>query len=139
MAVGKRPPPFANAVDNLGAKSTPISSCSLARESSFVLRAREHRFNRSSTIPSFVTLAPVEKNGPDFHRLAVQICSKSHIRSVPKSGSGVVTFREWWLEWWVSALSAACTGLVRLSRPCLLPCRDCNKGQSMPQGIEANG
>src|SRR6266853_6065408 len=121
MAVGKRPPPFANAVDNLGSKSPPISSCSLAREAIVVLRAREHRFNRSSTIPSFVTLAPVEKNGPDFHRLAAPTCSKSNIRSDPKPGSDAVTLRGRSLGWWVSALSATCTGLVRLLRPCLLP------------------
>lgn len=90
MAVGKRPPPFANAVDNLGSKSPPISSCSLAREAIFVLRAREHRFNRSSTIPSFVTLAPVEKNGPDFHRLALPNHPKSPIRSIPKYGSASI-------------------------------------------------
>src|SRR3989442_1624651 len=64
MAGGKRPPPFANAVDNLGSKTPAISSCSLAREANLVLRAREHRFNRSSTISSSVALAPVEKNGP---------------------------------------------------------------------------
>src|SRR5260370_25770775 len=139
MAVGKRPPPFANAVDNLGSKSPPISFCSLAREAIFLLRAREHRFNRSSTIPSFVTLAPVEKNGPDFHRLAAPTCSKSNIRSIPKSRSGVVMLLKRWLGWWVSALSATCTGLVRLSRACLLPGRDCNKGPPTPQGIEADG
>src|SRR6266478_4427351 len=75
MAGGKRPPPFANAVDNLGSKTPAISSCSLAREANLVLRAREHRFNRSSTISSSVALAPVEKTGPDFHRLAAPTCS----------------------------------------------------------------
>jgi hypothetical protein len=32
----------------------------------------------------------VEKNGPDFHRLAVPACPKSPIRSSPKYGSGAV-------------------------------------------------
>src|SRR5713226_1364191 len=41
-------------------------------------------------VTSFIFSTPVEKSGPDFHRLAVPIRWKSTIRSVPKSGSGVV-------------------------------------------------
>src|SRR6266404_9444086 len=120
MAGGKRPPPFANAVDNLGSKTPTISSCSLAREANLVLPAREHRFNRSSIISSSVALAPVEKNGPDFHRLAAPTCSKSPIRSDPKPGSGIVTLGQRRLRWCVSALSATCTELFLLQGTCLL-------------------
>lgn len=49
-----------------------------------------HRFNRSSLTMSSASLGPVEKSGADFHRLALPSLLKSPIRSIPKSGSGVV-------------------------------------------------
>ena len=48
------------------------------------------RFNRSSLTKSSASLGPVEKSGPDFHRVALPNLSKSTIRSIPKYGSGVV-------------------------------------------------
>ena len=45
---------------------------------------------RSSLTMSSASLVPVEKSGPDFHRLALPSHPKSHIRSIPKSGSGVI-------------------------------------------------
>jgi hypothetical protein len=39
---------------------------------------------------SSASLVPVEKSGPDFHRPALPSRPKSHIRSIPKPGSGVI-------------------------------------------------
>jgi len=39
---------------------------------------------------SSASLVPVEKSGPDFHRLAEPTCPKSAIRPIPKYGSGAV-------------------------------------------------
>jgi len=50
----------------------------------------DHGFNRSSSSMSSASLVPVEKNGPDFHRLAAPTRPKSPIRSFPKYGSGAV-------------------------------------------------
>jgi len=36
------------------------------------------------------SLVPVEKSGPDFHRLAAPAYLKSPIRSIPKYGSGAI-------------------------------------------------
>jgi hypothetical protein len=49
-----------------------------------------YRFNQSSLTKSSASLLPVEKSGPDFHRLALPNLLKSTIRSIPKYGSGVV-------------------------------------------------
>jgi hypothetical protein len=85
-----RPSIFANAVDNLG--PTPrsnLATLSLKREPAN--RAiGDHRFNRSSLTKSSASFGPVEKSGPDFHRLALPNLLKSNIRSIPKYGSGVV-------------------------------------------------
>ena len=43
-------------------------------------------------------LVPVEKNGSDFHRLAMPTHPKSPIRSIPKYGSGVIPLGYFWLE-----------------------------------------
>src|SRR5260370_6951478 len=48
------------------------------------------RFNRSSLIMSSASIVPVEKSGPDFHRLAAPTRPKSTIRSIPKYGSANV-------------------------------------------------
>jgi hypothetical protein len=45
---------------------------------------------RSSLTMSSASLVPVEKSGPDFHRPALPSRPKSHIRSIPKPGSGVI-------------------------------------------------
>jgi len=133
-AGGNSPPALANAVDNLGSNSPPISFCSPAREAVPELRAGEHCFNRSPPLTGFVFSAPVEKSGPDFHRLAVPAWSKSHIRSVPKSGSGVVTLDWHQLDSHMSRVCVTCTELVRSARFNLLPGGDCNIGQWVPQG-----
>src|SRR5713226_276266 len=133
-ARGNWPPAFANAVDNLGSMSPPISSCSPAREAVPELRASEHCFNRSRPLTGFVFSPPVEKSGPDFHRLAVPTHSKSPIRSVPKSGSAVVTLDWHQLDSYVSRVCVTCTDLARSTRSKLLPGRDCNKGLRGPQG-----
>jgi hypothetical protein len=78
--------------------------------------------------------APVEKSGPDFHRLAVPTRSKSPIRSVPKSGSGVVTLEWHQLDSHMSRVCVTCTELVRSTRSNMLPGGDCNKGPWVPQG-----
>ena len=44
----------------------------------------------SSLTMSPASLVPVEKSGPDFHRLALPSHPKSNIRSIPKPGSGVI-------------------------------------------------
>ncbi len=77
--------------------------------------------------------APVEKSGPDFHRLAVPTRSKSPIRSVPKSGSGDVTLDWHRLDSCMSRVSVTCTELVGSSRSNLLPGGNSNKGLWMPQ------
>ena len=46
--------------------------------------------NRSSLTMSSASLVPVEKSGPDFHRVALPNLLKSNIQSIPKYGSGVV-------------------------------------------------
>jgi hypothetical protein len=79
--------------------------------------------------------APVEKSGPDFHRLAVPTRSKSPIRSVPKSGSGAVTLEASRVDSYMSRVCVTCTELVRLTRSNLLPGGDCNKGLWEPQGL----
>ena len=45
---------------------------------------------RSSLTMSSASVVAVEKSGPDFHRLALPSHPKSNIRSIPKSGSGVI-------------------------------------------------
>jgi len=46
---------------------------------------------RSSLTMSSASLVSVEKSGRDFHRLPLPNRQKSTIRSIPKSGSGVIT------------------------------------------------
>lgn len=77
---------------------------------------------------------PVEKTGPDFHRLAANARMKSAIRSIPKHGSGM-----WWLYGLalvrnVRPSAATCTavGSVRTDR--LLPGPNHSKGMVTPQG-----
>ena len=88
--VDGRPSCSVNAVDNLG--PTPRSNpptFSLEREPAN--RAiGDYGFNRSSLTKSSASLGPVEKSGPDFHRIALPNLLKSNIRSIPKYGSGVV-------------------------------------------------
>jgi hypothetical protein len=88
--VDVRDPGFANAVDNLGPKSPPVFSRFQPARLPFIHVAGERRFNRSPPSLELRVLVPVEKSGPDFHRLAVPTCPKSPIRSIPKYGSGVV-------------------------------------------------
>ena len=90
--------------------------------------------NRSPALAGFLLSAPVEKSGPDFHRLAVPTYSKSNIRSVPTSGSGVVTLDWHQLDSHMSRVCVTCTELVRSTRSNLLPGGDCNKGLWVPQG-----
>ena len=80
----------ANPVDNLG--PTPLSTFPVLslRWGPANRAAGDSRFNRSSLTTSFASLMPVEKSGPDFHRLALPSRPKSHIRSIPKYGSGVI-------------------------------------------------
>ena len=49
--------------------------------------------NRSSLTMSSASSVPVEKSGPDFHRLTLLSLLKSPIRSIPKSGSGTILLR----------------------------------------------
>jgi hypothetical protein len=39
---------------------------------------------------SSASVVPVEKSGPDFHRVTLLSLLKSNIRSIPKRGSGVI-------------------------------------------------
>jgi hypothetical protein len=55
-----------------------------------IATAGARRFNRSSLIMSSASMVPVEKSGPDFHRLAAPTRPKSPIRSIPKYGSANV-------------------------------------------------
>jgi hypothetical protein len=77
-------------VDNLG--PTPLSNIPTLslNGNPQITPPGDHRFNQSSLTKSSASLGPVEKSGPDFHRLALPNLSKSTIRSIPKYGSGVV-------------------------------------------------
>ena len=124
----------ANAVDNLGSTLFhPSPASSPARHPGIQSKATagttEARRPTSSAL-----LCPVEKSGPDFHRLAAPTCPKSHIRSIPKYGSGVICLIHTRLWRLVGPIGATCTGLELLPLLRLLPGRDCSKGISSSQG-----
>jgi hypothetical protein len=84
------PADSANAVDKPGPNSIPSFSHRAAREAIPASLNGDRGFNRSSTPMGFASPVPVEKSGPDFHRLAAPTCPKSPIRSIPKYGSGAI-------------------------------------------------
>jgi len=74
-----------------GANSSSDLSCVIAHAGNpQIARPRQHVQTRSSLAMSSASLVAVEKSGPDFHRPALPSHPKSNIRSIPKSGSGVI-------------------------------------------------
>lgn len=124
----------ANAVDNLGPTPFhPFPASSPARHPGIPSKATAGTTEAQRPM-SPVQLCPVEKSGPDFHRLAVPTCPKSHIRSIPKYGSGVIWLIHTVLGRLVGPNGATCTGLELLPLLHLLPGRDCSKGIPSSQG-----
>jgi hypothetical protein len=91
-------PGSANTVDNLGPNLLNPSPAF----SPWMLSAHRSRLAAGSTEAHLSqappTMLPVEKSGPDFHRLAAPARPKSPIRSIPKYGSGAIrsTHRQMW-------------------------------------------
>jgi len=77
-------------VDKLGSTAPPSVSTQPPGLRPRDRAAGDHGFNRSSSSMSSASLVPVEKSGPDFHRLAAPTCPKSPIRAFPKYGSDAV-------------------------------------------------
>jgi hypothetical protein len=126
----------ANGVDNLGPnRFHPFSASSSAKPCGMRIKG-DRRFNRSTTTMGSASLVPVEKIGPDFHRLAVPARWKSPIRSIPKHGSGVIRSTGCQVVRLLRPISTTCTGLEVLSRLRLLPGGDCTKGLISPQGTQ---
>src|ERR1700730_3427521 len=70
-------PGSANTVDNLRPNLSILLLLFFAIDALRASRNGDRRFNRSSTVVSSAMLLPVEKNGPDFHRLAAPARPKS--------------------------------------------------------------
>lgn len=85
---------------------------------------------------SAASLLPVEKNGPDFHKLALPNRPKSPIRSIPKYGSGVVQLYDCVLEKVMRMEAEFRTATEAVSGSCLLPAGHYNTGLWIPQGIK---
>ena len=100
----------ANAVDNLGpTPPSKIPASPLGRRRA-KRDAGDRRFNRSSLTMSSASVVPVEKSGPDFHRLTLLSLLKSTIRSIPKPGSGVIPLSRLAVVLQMMPSGAICTG-----------------------------
>ena len=88
---GRPAVPLCKCCGQPGANSSSDLSCVIAHAGNLqIARPRQQVQTRSSLTMSSASLVAVEKSGPDFHRLALPSHPKSHIRSIPKSGSGVI-------------------------------------------------
>jgi hypothetical protein len=107
----------ANAVDNL-VPTPPSRFPAQSRWRRCANRdAGDRRFNRSSLTSSSASVVPVEKSGPDFHRVTLLSLLKSPIRSIPKRGSGVIPLSGRAVELELIPSGAICTGYAPAPYP----------------------
>src|SRR6266566_6728853 len=125
----------ADPVENLGSTSPTSDGRVWPGRRPLSRAARDRGFNRSSSSMSSASLVPVEKSGPDFHRLATPTCPKSAIRSFPKYGSVAVGLNVAYLSVLVSRGAAICTAAGLVAICWWLPGAHYNTGLWIPQGM----
>ena len=112
-----RPFCSANPVDNLGPTPPSRFPASPLWRRRANCDAGDRRFNRSSLTMSSASVVPVEKSGPDFHRVTLLSLLKSTIRSIPKRGSGVIPLCGLAVILQMSPSGAICTGFAPAPYP----------------------
>ncbi len=112
-----RPICSANAVDNLGPTPPSTFPASPLGRRRANRDADDRRFNRSSLTMSSASVVPVEKSGPDFHRLKLLNPLKSPIRSIPKPGSGAIPLLCLAVVLQMMSTGAICTGVAPAPNP----------------------